>query len=331
MTGLLRGAALALVLAVGSTAQAADREPVEPVKDEGFTSPVHGAHAGEILFSKKPVPRAPTSDADFGTSFQLTDKIYLRPFLKRSLENDLRATGWQCYKDRIRGMKVQVGDAPEKEWVTIEWKGTHENNFDDWLSWSLASDGKRYLTEGKLVWTPKSGDYRWDFATEVVPLLKEGDNQLTFHVVGHCYAKGDGYEMQDWTAASSTITLTVPKGGKEAYWKKVGPFLPKHALKGGKKLVAPMKKTVAEEWPSEDVLAAVTTSEEWHVALNRYHGKPEHRTVSAVVVVRKKGEERCRAFDLSFRQQYTGSGKKFHKAMSLLVGSSKDFPCVNAR
>lgn len=83
-------ATLAVALALPALARA---KKLSPVKDEGILSPVHKAYKGKIIFSKKPIPRAPQNKKGFTTSFKLSEPIFMRPMLAESMENSMRKKG----------------------------------------------------------------------------------------------------------------------------------------------------------------------------------------------------------------------------------------------
>jgi len=309
--------------AVGFLAPAVHAESLPLKKSEGFTSPIHKKHAGKILFSTKPVPRAPKTDADFTTTFTLgKDAMYARVFTKDSLDNLLRATGKTCYREERAELWVTVngGDPIELESTLMNKKPMY-----DWMSWSFGKSGKKHFTE-KLSLSGKT-DYRHRFSSHVISTLKEGANTLVFTAQGECIAKGDS-KKSNWDAAKATITLNVPKGGVAKYYKKNGPHLPKHAFKGGKKLFKAMKKAVNAKWAQEDVLSIRTIAKDWYVKVERLTRRPLARSMATMTVVRKKGAAKCRVFFLDYWQQAKG-GKKFDKAMTFSTGRSYDFPCSN--
>ncbi|MFT7581583.1 MAG: hypothetical protein ACI9MR_003261 [Myxococcota bacterium] len=295
--------------------------PIAPVEAEGFKSPVGEQYAGKIVFSKKPINRGPKSDARFVSSFKLRkDKIFLRTFVSASAENQLRKTGWQCASNRRITTDVSVNGGPP---TAIDERKLETRDWGRYLTWSLEDDRTIHLTKGPLKYGAKT-DYRYDFAMTVVPQLKDGqENSLVFSSRGSCEADaGDKREMKHWEMAVGTLTLTVGKRGRASFTKRVGPLLPKNAMRGGAALAKRAMRAVAKKWPTEQVLAARVTSTEWDSSHSR-------RSIDAVVVVREKGAAECRIFDLSFHQK--GVRGRYQNAMTFSVGGDEAFPCVNAK
>ena len=56
-------------------------------KDQGFTSPVHKKHVKQIVWSKSVIAFNNVANAVLETKFKLTDPIYGRIFLERSIRN----------------------------------------------------------------------------------------------------------------------------------------------------------------------------------------------------------------------------------------------------
>ena len=58
-----------------------------PFTDDGMTSEIHKKHSGEIVFSKNKIPMEVASEDAFSSSFNLSDNIYGRVFMPKSVEN----------------------------------------------------------------------------------------------------------------------------------------------------------------------------------------------------------------------------------------------------
>lgn len=92
-----------------------------------------------------------------------------------------------------------------------------------------------------------------------------------------------------------------------------------------------MKRVVRNKWRSETVLGATALDRKWVVYRHRYlRHRILRRSIPGGVVVRKKGAKRCRVFNLTFAQKSLNYRSRYGKTQ-LYVGSSVDFPCVNAR
>lgn len=328
MKNLLLAACAVTTLAAMPT-PSASAQSLPRVRDEGFQSPIHKKFAGKIIFSKKRIPRGPRSEAGFTTSFTLADKIYLRPMLAESMGNTMRKNGVKCRQMRRRITKVQIDNAPPKQWVWLEGKPTHRSNWNDWMTYSLDSDGKRPLNHGPTYWPRDKRLAKYRFGAKFLPKLTPGTHRLTFHVIAECYGRGpDAYKTYRFGVAKTTITLKVTKKSLRRHWKRKGPFLQRSKNRGMHRM---MKRVVAKSWRTEKVLAATALDRKWTVYHHRYlRHRILRRSIPAGVVVRKKGAKRCRVFSLSFTQKSLNGRYKYGKTL-LYVGSSEDFPCANAR
>ncbi len=299
------------------------------VKDEGFQSPIHKKYAGKLIFSKKRIARGPRSEKGFTNSFTLRDKIYVRPMLAESMGNSMRKIGVACYKMRRRITKVQIGNAPEKQWVWLEGKPTHKSNWNDWMTYSLDSDGKNPLNHGPTYWPKDKNLAKYRFGARLLTKLSAGTHKLTFHVIAECYGKtSDGYKTKRFTVAKSAITLKVTKKSLRRHLKRKGPFLVRSKNRGMHRM---MMRVVRKKWRNEKVLGATSLAKKWRVYRHRYlRRRILRRSFFGGVVVRKRGAKRCRVFNLTFSQKSLNYRSRYGKTQ-LYVGSSHDIPCVNAR
>lgn len=322
--------AFLLTLLLGAAPGEARRRTVP--REEGFQGAIHRASAGKILFSRRPIPRGPKSRAGFTHRFRLRDPIYLRPMLATSMENALRKAGVRCYKERRRIARVQVGDAPRKQWVALEVKPTHPRNFAEWMTFSLDSDGKHPLNSGPTYFPKDRFRARYRFGAELLPRLGPGTHRLTFRVFAECYGPtDDGYKTREVVVAKGTIQLQIKRGDVKRYQRAKGPFLRRSHHRQNRSLRRRMMRTVAKRWRNETVLGATIMSRRWNVVRRRWSHRTVRRWVEAAVVVRRRGATGCRVFPLSFSQRSVDGRHRFAREMTFAVGSAAPFPCVNAR
>lgn len=301
------------------------------VQPEGFQSPIHRQSAGRVLFSKRPIPRGPRSRAGFTDRFTLRDPIYLRPMLATSMDDALRKQGVRCYKMRRRIAQVQIGQAPRKQWVGLEFKATHPTNFGEWMTYSLDSDGKHPLNGGPTYFPADRNRAKYRFGAELLPRLGPGAHKLTFHITAECYGRTDnGYKTRRVEVATGTITLTLTKRDLRRYFRTKGPFIQRSRHRANRRLRRRMMKTVARKWRNERVRGARILSPRWNVVRHRYLRRTLRRWVDAAVVVQRRGATRCRVFTLGFTQRSLDGRRRFAPEMTFSVGSSYPFPCVNA-
>lgn len=325
-------AAIVATAAIGISSDAhARKKPLTKVKADGFTSPIAEKHKGHVVFSKARVARAPKTDAPFVHKFSLSDPIHMRAFLTDSFYNMLVDKGIQYrstspHSDDLFAFEVTVDG--HKKPIRIWDFHPGEDLIKTDLAFPLGGSEHFSLTakanfEGKR-------DPASRFITQILPLLKEGDNKITVTFKGHCRGYGKGYVDVREPLGEGSFILSIKPGEIKKFIKSHGPRLAKSKHRKNKKLVKLFKKTIEREWKKETYIGSVTTSKQWHVKLHRYHGRPTERTVNAVVVLKHEKHDYCRAFNLTFAQTYAGRGNKFHDHMRIYVGGNKRFPCENA-
>lgn len=190
-------------------------------------------------------------------------------------------------------------------------------------TWSPLGDPQLSLTQ-KPIEVGGKVDARLRFASQLVPLLKEGANAVEFTVTGSCRTDSSGdFKTKSVKAAKGSITINVPKDGLEKFYKTVGPKLPKHKLKGGKKLAKTVRKEATARL-REDAFAMSTTGKEWRLSTQ---GAKRVRRVSVVVLTRLRKKSGCRAHTMTVIQKTRPYAKKFEKTVSVSVGGFVPFPC----
>ncbi|MCB1994639.1 MAG: hypothetical protein KDG57_01970, partial [Rhodoferax sp.] len=263
-------------------------EPWPPAKTDSVTSPLFSTHGDQVIFSKTQIPLDPPGDLALETTFTLRDAIYSRPIFADSMANLLRKRGWKCQRDsRERRMEVSVnGGAAKVLWHKL----THPNNFEQWRTTSFGGDGALAALDGPLPWTDEEPDYRYPFATQIVPQLKEGPNSVTFALRASCLAApkdGGEWAQQDFEVAAATLTLEVAAGDIDAFYAAKGPRLPKATHGAGQ--VGAMKKAMRSAEPKATFVAARQRTD-WEISHRpKEPGKAqryESRTFDALVVMR---------------------------------------------
>lgn len=234
---------------------------------------------------------------------------------------------------RKRIITVQIGDAPRKQWVWLESKPTHKNNFADWTTYSPDSNGKKPINGGPVYWPKDRYRAKYAFGAELLPKLSPGTHKLTFRVEAECYGRtDDGYKTVRHEVAKTDIQLKVTARSVKRHWRKKGPKLPRSPYRKNRRLRKKMMRTVAAKWKNEKVLGAVTLSRRWNIVRHRYiRRRVLRRVIQGAVVVKKKGAKTCRVFSLSFSQKSRNGRRSFHPQMTIGVGRHGDFPCANAR
>jgi len=320
-------------LLTGKTKKKKPTYKVTQVKAEGATSPTAAAHQGQIAFSKSPIERGPKSADAFETRFTLSDPIHMRPFMADSFHNLLAAQGKQyVHKHSIWKTKfdfhIQVnGEADPKKWPTLGVMRPGRRLAEQTTTWSPDASGDTSLT-GQTEYPGRGAAYI--FSSEVLPLLKVGDNEITVRAIGGGASKGpDGSKYAKVELAKGTFTLTVAAGDIARHIEKKGPKLvSKHPDEA--QLVPLYKEALAKLWKNAHIRDVVTMSKLWDVKFKEISGRPIKRTVVAHVVL-QNDDGTCKVMDMPFIQKYAGPGDQFHPDMEIgvaLSAESKPFPCV---
>ncbi|MFT7580180.1 MAG: hypothetical protein ACI9MR_001847 [Myxococcota bacterium] len=167
-------------------------------------------------------------------------------------------------------------------------------------------------------------------AMKVAPLLVEGTNQLRLVATAVCLDARRGGKTHRWDLAQGEMAIDVPKRGVAKFYKRIGLRLPKHAYRGGRRLESAMREAVVERYSHADVLGIRTISDDWHIHRGEFNGKPEKRSLVALVVWKGKDDTECKLTDFSFYQNATGRRGKYYKHMDTGVRSLGPFPCIVA-
>ncbi len=314
-------------------------EPEQPtefalVETEGFTGPVHEQYKGKVVFAAAKIERAPEDDSKFKDTFSLSGPLFMRVYMEDSLYNIMAK---QDLKPMTRGMfnstapgfsfKFQINDAPEEDWVAINYFTIEENYLEQFTAFGIDNDSEINLLGNAQT------EAAQNFAAFVTPLLQAGDNNVKIHVVASGRAKQlDGAAVSfEETVASGEFTLRASRRELTSYVQEHGPRLATSTHPENAELVKKFKEAINREWRDEVFMGATTLSPTWSVEMHPYTGVPVGRSVDAEVVLRKKDEaDRCRRFELTFTQTYNPAMGDTGGPMQILTGENYIFPCSNA-
>jgi hypothetical protein len=294
----------------GATTASAD--PLPAVKDNGFVTPTHEKSAGTVVFAKSSAAvTTPEKPEQFTTSFKLSEPIYFRAYLRRSLENAFRAQGTECSKqDAFRVLQIWVDGKhvtpPNEDGFYLE--KLQEQSFT--MSTSIRFDEP---LNGKVNAGEKSAQAAF-FAT-VAPTLAVGAHKLRLAVTGGCANRRSDWVRLDKPEAEGEITLLV-----EASDVKGAGALPPAAMKDDK-LTGDMRDAMKREWPTDEILKVVIVEKSWQV--ETFKGHAVSRKIGTVVAVKQATQ--CRLFDVRFVQPAKERG--FGATQYLSVGDARQVAC----
>lgn len=274
-------------------------------KDKGITSPEHKKYVKQVIWSKSVIVWDNVANSVLETRFKLTDPIYGRIFLDRSIHNT--------------PVYSSVSNEPEEntrnsiEWkLYIDGKDTggrfgvfHQGQYDDdhgknWTTWQFSPHVLNPdWEEDKIIGTA------WEKA---VRGLSPGEHSVRFEMWG---VSGQFRSSEPMTVG--TFTLVVSKGEKVATLAK----FPKETYSGNdaSQLREQLKKALATGKISYSDIVKLAITSNW--AYKRYKdSKKEYRMISAAVLFSDKDNDGvCRFVTYNLISDKTGNGwtaPRFH-------------------
>lgn len=287
------------------------------VADEGWTSSVHERHAGEIVFSNRPINRGKPSEKAFIKNSKLGQDLYLRVLMDGSFENAFRKKGKRCSGDKRRLLRVILND----DETFLEAKAMHEADWNDWTNFPPLGDGpltrKPSFGVALVDGLANENQIAHGFWTDLAPRLKAGKNTLRFEAVADCNMGIDRVIV-----ATGELKMQVDAKSKAKLVSKNRPSLPKSTMK---KLHGGITKAMQRKWPIKVYDIAVTSST-WSIERHPIHGHPVKRSISGWTVT-DEPKEGCSL--MSFTVSQLANGKSYHKNFSseIFTGSGRAFPC----
>lgn len=314
-----------LLLALWIPVAAAADPALPPVPDEGPTGPVHTAHAGQVVFSRAKIDRAPADASGFVTEVTLADALYVRPFLRTSPENAMRADGIACEVQGIqptRWTRVKVNDG---DWAFIESRTLQKDNYREWTTWSLDASADTNLLAGPTFVPADVDKPGFAFGARVVPRLSVGANKLQVEFGVSC--RMESGEAPPKTLARGDLTVQVKDGDVDRWLATKGPRLPESKHPEQATLKPKLIAALSAAWSNETVLDAVLPSPDWRTEQDPSTGALAERSTPAWALTRLKDKSTCRIFDLTLIQKSVNGGPSWSPDVTFAVGGSRDFPC----
>lgn len=318
-------------LGVGVDAAATDDLEVGSDRPAGWLDPgpwlggAHEAHAGQVLFSTRPIAAAAAAATGVVTEAALGDALYVRFFGRDSLYN---AVGPECSESWLSlGVSVNGGERTQI-WATTPRAAAPTELAAGELGsrYDVPTTTATELDPDKTARDPERGVALWN--GRIVPQLRDGVNDVHVVVTAVCRRRDEAPVL-----AEGTLRLTVAPGARAKYAKRYGPKLPKATLRESKAVVAGLTKAVEKEWPGREVVGGVVTSEDWIVGRDQVTGAPLKRSVATFLVVRERSEPNpaiCRAYRVWAKQAKTQGGWAREIAYAGMDGS-EEVSCDIAR
>jgi hypothetical protein len=256
-------------------------------QDQGMTGETHRKNVGKILWAKERILKDRQDQIKYETTFDISDPLYGRVFLEKSLPRLSEAQGKGCYNNNSNfRLKVYV-DGIDKGII-------NQNYLPDGSTWTTCQINLN-LSAGDNVDDVNQGiPEKW---AELVKGLGNGIHQFKFEFYG-----GDADKCLKKVAEGS---FTLNKSGEKVAAKiKTLPA----ALKKDAKLEAEMINAIKSRgWQNESPVKVVIIEADWRI-IRDLLGNIVRREINTNVVL-KKTDGSCRLTDISFIQEYKGNNK----------------------
>lgn len=256
-------------------------------QDQGMTGETHRKNVGKILWAKQRILKDQQDRIKYETKFDVSDPLYGRVFLEKSLPRLSEEQGENCYNNNSNfRLKVYVDGVDQgvinrsyfpggSEWTTCQ------------INLNLAAGDSADDVNGGVP----------DTWAKLVKELGNGAHQVRCEFYG-----GDGDKcLKKFAEGSFTLIKT---GEQVAAKMKTLPT----ALKKDAKLEAEMIAAIKRRgWANESPVKIVIIEADWRI-IRDLLGNIVRREINTNVVL-KKTDGSCRLTDISFTQEYKGGNK----------------------
>ena len=303
---------LLIVSLIGFTT-VATAAPGTGKQDPGpWDGPLAKKYAGQFVFSSAGIKYDAADDgAVYQGAYTLGEPLFIRYWSKDSPAN---------LDGACRNFTLDFSATVQGQTVSL---GTVRNvvNPRERVAGVLGDKSDTAMTS-EAVWTPgapvkESELTRRSFNSVVVPLLKEGANDVTLKATLYCISNKLG------VFAEGKLTINATKKAIDAYVEKFGTRIAEQVTdkKELKTFAALLMKQ--PRWAKESVLAVVATSP-WQPQQNDI-GLIIGDYVNVAAVVREQNGKGCRAFEVGFARTTSESPIAYTG-----VGESTVLPCPKA-
>jgi len=204
--------------------------------DNGSSGSVHDKNVKKIVFSKTEIVKGSENEAQFTSTFNLSDNIYSRVYLERSIGNEAASIG-DCFgKTYFIRYSFNNGATKLPDWLNVNVHNTlmgAEGSVDKWTTWQPAV-------------SPSTEDLNFDINSiknyvKYIRYLPAGTHKIKMEVVYDIpddeQPAGSRYEENcrkfttkfgaEKVLASGEFTITFTEADKRALYKKVCPLYKK--------------------------------------------------------------------------------------------------------
>ena len=262
-----------------------------------YTGSFHKEHAGQIVFSTSPIQTGKENPGAMQTSFTTADNIYGMMYFKGTFKEVTRQNN--------TGVIELLVDGTEKARYNFKLDG--EKREQTWLSTEIIPDPAISTTRGAAIFTKAIAEL--SPRRHTMKLVCKDDYNVPI-------SEGE------FTLDCSSGLDRVAAVNKKLEEKKVDAALvPAAGMRD-----AALEKSMVDacrDWP-ETPIKAIITDGDWTIDRHPITSAILSRTINATVLFKLK-DGTCKAFKLSFRQQY--KGKSYGKTERYGVGDSFQISC----
>lgn len=256
-------------------------------QDQGMTGETHRKNVGKILWAKERILMNRQDQVQYETTFNISDPLYGRVFLEKSLPRISEAQGKNCYNNNSNfRMKVYVDGVDKGE--------INRNYFPGGSTWTSCQINLN-LSAGDGVDNVNIGvPQKW---SELIKTLNDGKHEFRFEFYG-------GSEDQCLKKVAEG-SFTLNKSGEQAAAKiKTLPA----ALKKDAALESSMVQAIQSRgWKNESPLKVIIVEGDWRMIRDVF-GNIIRREINTNVIL-KKNDGSCRLTDISFTQEHKGNNR----------------------
>jgi hypothetical protein len=272
-----------------------------------------------VVFARATIPKETSSASGFATRVRLDEPLHGRVYFPSSVGQRAAQDGRKCF----HASYDVAGRFPDSDWLHIVSYMVAQNEaIDAWTSVRVDSGDKQsMLPTEPLEFPADRGDSLYNFAVNIGPRLKVGDNPLEIRVTQGCM-NPPGLKVE----GVGQITIEVESEEALDQWRRrVGPSLERANNPEAEALVA----AVRQSWSAKDdgaFVEASVLSPAWRIEQHPATGMPLARDVVVAVVARK--QEDCSARIGFVRSAFDGTGYGAPALYWTVTQSSPaPFPC----
>jgi hypothetical protein len=317
-------ASFALCAALQIFPTAARAAALDPLPEDGPSSPLHTEKVGKIVFTsdENAIQKGKEIPAKFKDTFKISEPILYRAYYQHSMRNAFRAQGIECRPNDVDMLYLfEIDGTPlPKEVYSVR---IESPEYERWVSSRSSSPLFGKVSQGEL-------SLARGIMERLMPQLTAGTHKMTMRMSGRCLKARGQPDLVTLEAplASGDFTLEIGAKDLDKLTAQNGEKLPQ-AGRTDAKLAKEMAAIVSSQWKDDQVLKAIIVDKDWTVTRAPLTGIPLRRGIKSAIVV-KQQSGKCVIFDVMFEQKANGS-RGFGETLFGGVGNNTQIPCANVK